>query len=178
MMIIGHTLVWHSQTPRWVFEQANGQPATRDTLLARMRTHISAVVGHYKGRIRGWDVVNEALNNDGTLRQSPWLRIIGEDYIAKAFQYAHEADPTAELYYNDYDLDSASKRQGAVRLVKSLLAQGIPVAAVGLQGHYKLRWPSIAEIDSTIRAFSDLGVKVAITELDVDVLPAWKNQPT
>jgi len=178
MMVVGHTLVWHSQTPRWVFQGADGQPATRDTLLARMRNHINAVVGRYKGRIRGWDVVNEALNNDGTLRQSPWLRIIGDDYIAKAFQYAHEADPGAELYYNDYDLDSASKRQGAVRLVKSLLAQGIPIAAVGLQGHYKLRWPSTAEIDSTIRAFADLGVKVAITELDVDVLPSWKGQPT
>jgi endo-1,4-beta-xylanase len=178
MMVIGHTLVWHSQTPRWVFDGVDGKPATRDTLLARMRAHINGVVGRYKGRIRGWDVVNEALNNDGTLRQSPWLRIIGEDYIAKAFQYAHEADPSAELYYNDYDLDSASKRHGAVRLVKSLLAQGIPVAGVGLQGHYKLSWPSTAEIDSTIRAFSDLGVKVAITELDVDVLPSWRNQPT
>jgi endo-1,4-beta-xylanase len=171
MQIIGHTLVWHGQTPRWVFQDAAGGPASRDSLLARMRSHIRAVMGRYKGRIHGWDVVNEALNDDGTLRQSPWLRIIGEDYIAKAFQFAHEVDPAAELYYNDFDLDYAPKRAGAVRLVQSLLAQGVPLSGVGLQGHYKLERPSLAEIDSTIGGFARLGVKVNITELDIDVLP-------
>jgi endo-1,4-beta-xylanase len=171
MQIIGHTLVWHSQTPRWVFQDPNGAPVSRDTLLARMRSHIVAVMGRYKGRIHGWDVVNEALNEDGTLRQSPWLRIIGEDYIARAFRFAHEVDPAAELYYNDFDLDYAPKRAGAVRLVQALIAQGVPVSGVGLQGHYKLERPTLAEVDSTIAAFARLGVKVNITELDVDILP-------
>jgi len=171
MFVIGHTLVWHSQTPRWVFQDASGKPVTRDTLLARMRDHIHTVVGRYKGRIKGWDVVNEALNEDGTLRRSPWLTIIGEDYIAKAFQFAHEADPAAELYYNDYSVENAAKRSGAVRLIRELKAQGIPVAAIGLQGHDKMDWPTPAQQDSTIVALARLGVKVNITELDVDVLP-------
>ena len=117
MFIVGHTLVWHSQTPRWVFEDANGNPLGRDSLLARMREHIHTVVGRYKGRIKGWDVVNEALNEDGSLRMSPWRRIIGDDYVAKAFEYAREADPDAELYYNDYSVENAPKRNGAVTLV-------------------------------------------------------------
>ena len=171
LAVIGHTLVWHSQTPRWVFQDASGQPVSRDTLLARMRDHILGVVGRYKGRIKGWDVVNEALNEDGTLRKSPWYNIIGEDYIAKAFQFAHEADPSAELYYNDYSLENAAKRAGAVALIENLQAQGIKVSAVGLQGHYKMGWPTPAAVDSTIDAFTALGVKVSITELDVDVLP-------
>jgi endo-1,4-beta-xylanase len=122
MFVIGHTLVWHNQTPRWVFQNAAGQPLSRDELLARMKEHISTVVGRYKGRINGWDVVNEALNDDGTLRQSPWMRIIGPDYIAKAFEFAHEADPAAQLYYNDYNLDIPAKRDGVIRLVRSLQA--------------------------------------------------------
>ena len=172
MFIVGHTLGWHSQTPRWVFQNADGTPVSRDTLLNRLRDHIFTVVGRYKGRIQGWDVINEALNEDGTLRQSPWLTIIGEDYITKAFQWAHEADPAAELYYNDYSLENAPKRNGAVALIKRLQAAGVPVAAVGLQGHDKMDWPSPALQDSTIRAFAATGVKVMITELDVDVLPA------
>jgi endo-1,4-beta-xylanase len=171
MFIVGHTLVWHNQTPAWVFRGPDGGPASRDSLLARMRTHIQAVVGRYAGRIRGWDVVNEAVDEDGTLRQTPWLRIIGPDYIALAFRYAHEADPRAELYYNDYSLEQPAKRAGAVRLIRSLLEQGVPVTAVGMQGHHKLDWPTYAAEDSTIDAFAALGVKVAITELVVDVLP-------
>jgi endo-1,4-beta-xylanase len=171
MFVIGHTLVWHSQTPRWVFQDASGNTVTRDTLLSRMRDHIHTVVGRYKGRVKGWDVVNEALNEDGTLRKSPWLTIIGEDFIAKAFQFAHEADPAAELYYNDYSVENAAKRNGAVRLISKLKADGVPVAAIGLQGHDKMDWPTPAQQDSTIAALSRLGVKVNITELDVDVLP-------
>jgi endo-1,4-beta-xylanase len=171
MFIVGHTLVWHNQTPRWVFQDANGKPVGRDMLLARMRDHIHTVVGRYKGRIKGWDVVNEALDEDGTLRRSPWLMIIGDDYIAKAFEYAHEADPAAELYYNDYSVENAAKRNGAVRLITKLKAQGVPVAAIGLQGHDKMDWPTPAQQDSTIVALAKLGVKVNITELDVDVLP-------
>ena len=176
MFIVGHTLVWHSQVPDWVFQDAAGKPVSRDTLLNRMRDHIHTVVGRYKGRIDGWDVVNEALNEDGTLRQSPWLKIIGEDYIAKAFQFAHEADPEAELYYNDYSLENAPKRDGAVRLVKSLQDQGIPVTGIGTQQHLKMDWPSVAQVDSSITAFAKLG-KVMVTELDIDVLPrATTNQ--
>ena len=171
MFVVGHNLVWHQQTPRWVFEDSGGRPVSRDTLLARLRDHIHTVVGRYRGRIKGWDVVNEALNDDGTLRRTPWLTILGEDYLAAAFRFAHEADPDAELYYNDYELESAPKRQGAVELIRRLRDQGIPIAAVGLQNHDRLDWPSPAQEDSTIDAFAALGVRVMITELDVDVLP-------
>jgi endo-1,4-beta-xylanase len=172
MFVVGHTLVWHSQTPRWVFENAQGQPLTRDELLARMKEHISTVVGRYKGRIKGWDVVNEALNEDGTLRQSPWFRIIGPDYIEKAFQFAREADPSAQLYYNDYNLDYPAKRDGAVRLVRSLQERGVRIDGVGSQAHHKLTTPTVAQIDSSLRMLAATGVKVHITELDVDMLPA------
>jgi endo-1,4-beta-xylanase len=171
MFIVGHTLVWHNQTPRWVFQDEAGNPVSRDTLLARMRDHIHTVVGRYKGRIKGWDVVNEALNEDGTMRQTLWMKIIGEDYLAKAFEFAHEADPQCELYYNDYSLENEAKRTGAVQLIKKLKAQGVPVYGVGLQGHNNLEWPTVEQQDATIAAFAALGVKVMITELDIDVLP-------
>jgi endo-1,4-beta-xylanase len=171
MAVFGHVLVWHNQTPRWVFEDSSGNPVSRDTLLGRMRDHILTVVGRYRGRIAGWDVVNEAVDEDGSLRRTPWLTIIGEDYLAKAFQYAHEADPGAELYYNDYSLENAPKREGALTLVRRLLADGVPVSGVGLQGHAHLDWPSVEQEDTTIAAFAGLGVKVEITELDIDVLP-------
>jgi endo-1,4-beta-xylanase len=171
MFIVGHTLVWHHQTPKWVFEDAKGNPVDRETLLKRMREHIQAVVGRYKGRVNGWDVVNEALNDDGTLRQTPWLKIIGEEYIAKAFEFAHEADPKADLQYNDFSLENEAKRNGAIELIRKLRAQGVPVTGVGLQGHYNIDWPSVDQLDAAIAAFAKLGVKVMITELDVDVLP-------
>lgn len=176
MWIIGHTLVWHNQTPAWVFQNDHGQPVDRATLLDRMHDHIRTVVGRYKGRINGWDVVNEALNEDGTLRQSPWLKIIGEDYIAKAFEFAHEADPHAELYYNDYSLENEAKREGAIALIRKLQAQGVPVAGIGLQGHVKMDWPSAEQEDAAITAFAALGIKVNISELDVDVLPRATRQ--
>ena len=177
MFIIGHNLVWHSQVPKWVFEDDKGNPISRDALLARLRDHIRTVVGRYKGRINGWDVVNEVVADDGTLRQSPWLKILGEDYIAQAFRSAHEADPQAELYYNDYSLQNEAKRKGALELVKKLKAEGVPITGVGLQDHVSMDWPSAEQIDQTITEFGNLGVKVMITELDVDVLPsATKNQ--
>jgi endo-1,4-beta-xylanase len=172
MFVIGHTLIWHSQTPEWVFRDEKGNPVDRETLLQRMKDHISTVVGRYKGRIGGWDVVNEALNEDGTLRQSPWLKIIGEDYLLKAFQFAHETDPKAELYYNDFSLENAPKRDGAITLIKKLQSQGAHITAVGLQGHYKMDWPKVEDVEATILAFSKLGVKVVFTEVDVDLLPA------
>lgn len=176
MFIIGHNLVWHSQTPAWVFQDEKGTPLTRDALLARMRDHILTVVGRYKGRIGGWDVVNEALNDDGTLRQSNWYKIIGEDYLAKAFQYAHEADPKAELYYNDYSLENPARRKGAVGLIRKLKAEGVPITAVGSQEHNHMDTPSAEDVDATIAAFEALGVKVNITELDIDVLPRASAQ--
>jgi endo-1,4-beta-xylanase len=171
MFIIGHTLVWHSQTPRWVFSDGAGRPVSRDTLLARMRDHIQTVVARYRGRIKGWDVVNEALNEDGTLRATPWLQIIGKDYLVKAFEFARAADPEAELYYNDYSLENAPKRIGAIELVRQLRAAGATVHGIGSQGHNRMDWPTVAQQDSTIAAFASLGLQVMITELDVDVLP-------
>ncbi|HUP04840.1 MAG TPA: endo-1,4-beta-xylanase [Bryobacteraceae bacterium] len=178
MFIVGHNLVWHSQVPAWVFQDDKGQPLTRDALLQRLHDHIMTVVGRYKGRINSWDVVNEALNEDGTMRRSRWLQIIGDDYIIKAFQFAHEADPKAELYYNDYNLENEPKRNGAVELVKKLKAAGVPITGVGLQGHDDMEWPTIEQQDATIAAFKALGVKVSISELDVDVLPKASRQPT
>jgi endo-1,4-beta-xylanase len=133
MFVVGHTLVWHSQVPAWVFTDSSGNPVDRETLLARMRGHIRTVVGRYKGRVKGWDVVNEALAEDGSLRDSPWRRIIGDDYIAKAFQFAHEADPAAQLYYNDYGIEAGAKRDGAIALFKGLKAARVPVTGVGIQ---------------------------------------------
>ncbi len=172
MFVIGHTLVWHSQTPEWLFKDDAGNPVDRSTLLDRMREHIQTVVGRYKGRVKGWDVVNEALADDGTLRDSPWLRIIGEDYIAKAFQFAHEADPSAELYYNDYGIEGGAKRDAAIALMKKLKAEGVPVTGIGIQGHMSLDWPPVEMLDETISSYGDLGLKVMVTELDVDVLPS------
>ena len=177
MFIVGHTLVWHNQTPRWVFEGADGRPASRDTLIARMRDHILTVVGRYKGRVNGWDVVNEALNDDGTMRRTPWDTIIGDDYVAMAFRLAHEADPSAQLYYNDYSVVNAPKRQGVVALIRKLQAEGVPVTGIGIQGHWNLVFPTLPQLDSTITAFSGVGVKVMITELDVDVLPPAMRSP-
>lgn len=178
MFIIGHTLVWHNQTPKWVFEDDKGQPLTREALLARLKDHIDKVVGRYKGRINGWDVVNEALNEDGSMRQSPWMKIIGDDYIELAFRYAHEADPKAELYYNEYNLENEPKRKGAIALIRKLKAAGVPVHAIGLQGHDNLEWPTAEQQDATITAFEHLGVKVNITELDITVLPNPRKQET
>jgi endo-1,4-beta-xylanase len=176
MFTVGHCLVWHNQVPAWVFRDEAGNLVDRETLLKRMHDHISTVVGRYKGRIQSWDVVNEALNDDGTLRQSLWLKIIGDDYIAKAFQYAHEADPQAQLTYNDYSLENEAKRSGALALIAKLKAQGVPVTSVGLQGHNSLEWPSVEDEDRTVSAFAKLGVKVVISELDIDVLPHATRQ--
>ena len=168
MFIVGHTLVWHSQTPRWVFQGEGTDAATREVLLKRMRDHIHTVVGRYKGRIKSWDVVNEALNEDGSLRQSSWLRIIGEDYIAKAFEFAHEADPDAELRYNDYSIENEPKRRGAIALVKKLQAQKVPIHGLGSQTHANLSWPSAELLDAALTEFATLGIPISITELDVN----------
>jgi endo-1,4-beta-xylanase len=171
LFTIGHTLVWHQQVPDWVFQDDHGKRLGREALLARLHDHIATVVGRYRGKIAGWDVVNEALADDGSLRQTPWLQIIGPDYIEKAFEFAHEADPAAELYYNDYSLENPEKRRGALALVARLKAKGVPIVAVGLQDHNSLDWPSAQLEDETLSDFARLGVKLNISELDVDVLP-------
>jgi endo-1,4-beta-xylanase len=175
MHMVGHTLVWHSQTPGWVYRDENGGFLDREGLLERMRDHIHTVVGRYKGRFHAWDVVNEALNDDGTLRESHWYNIIGKDYLIKAFEYAREADPDAELLYNDYSLENPAKREGAIRLIRYLQENGAPVTGIGTQGHWHPREPSLAQIEKTIVEFGALGIDVTITELDIDVLPAAWN---
>ncbi|MCJ7543273.1 MAG: endo-1,4-beta-xylanase [Phycisphaerae bacterium] len=171
MTVIGHTLLWHQMTPQWVFQGDDGAPATRELLLSRLTEHIQTVVGRYRGKVRGWDVVNEAIANSGPdeLRDSPWRRILGDDYVVEAFRLAAAADPSTELYYNDYNLEDPAKRDKTVRLIRRLQAAGIRVTAVGTQGHWKLQSPTLEEIEKTIQTFAALGVKVNITELDMSL---------
>jgi endo-1,4-beta-xylanase len=221
LYLVGHTLVWHSQTPNWVFAGTNPPPpasgvpppdfgdhpntpppawrsntnavgtnllrrgrfprgfgrfgytgprASREELLQRMKEHIHTVVGRYKGKIKVWDVVNEAIADRGTnvLRNSPWSEIIGPDFIAKAFEYAHEADPDAILRYNDYGLEDPAKRAKCIALIKSLQAQGVPVMAIGSQTHVSVSAPSFEEMDRTLTDLESLGLPIHITELDVN----------
>jgi endo-1,4-beta-xylanase len=185
LYLIGHTLVWHSQTPNWVFAGTNPPPVTTNTpgrgaysgprasrteLLARMRDHIHTVVGRYRGRIKVWDVVNEAVADGGTnvLRNSLWHDIIGPDFIAKAFEYAHEADPDAILRYNDYGLENPSKRRKLITLIRSLQAQQVPVHAIGSQTHVNVSTPSFEGMDQCLTELAALGLPIHITELDVN----------
>ena len=170
MQIVGHNLVWHSQTGAWVFQGADGKPADRDTLLARMRDHIRTVVGRYKGKIHGWDVVNEAIDEDGSLRKSPWQVGIGDDYVAKAFEFAHDADPDAELYYNDFNLEKPAKRAGVITLVRDLQARKRRIDGIGNQAHWRLDTPAIDEIDRALVELHATGLKVMYSELDINLL--------
>jgi GH35 family endo-1,4-beta-xylanase len=170
MVIIGHNLCWHSQLPGWVSQPEQGQPTlTKDVLMARLKRHIMTVAGHYKGKVKGWDVVNEAINDgEGGYRQSIFYRVIGKEFLAWAFKWAHEADPDAELYYNDYNLDANDKKRAtAIELVKYLREQGAVINGIGMQCHYNMEVPTTAKIDETIGLFSELGLKVHVTELDV-----------
>lgn len=171
MVIVGHVLTWHSQTPDWVFEDADGEPLTREALLARMKEHIETLMTRYKGRIGYWDVVNEALADDGSMRKNKWYRIIGEDWVARAFEFAHATDPEAGLIYNDYSLSNPAKRDGAVRLIKSLQEQGLKVDGIGMQCHYHMHTPALKDLEESIIAFGGLGLQVHVTELDINVLP-------
>lgn len=172
LTVYGHCLVWHSQPAKWMFTDSKGQPANRPLLISRMREHIYNVVGRYKGRIKGWDVVNEAVNDDGTLRDTLFCRLIGPDYIKLAFRFAHEADPDAELYINDFSMAKPKKREAYCRIVKELQAEGLRIDGIGMQSHCGLDYPDMAEYEKSIKAFAALGVKVMITELDVNVLPS------
>jgi endo-1,4-beta-xylanase len=171
MFVVGHVLVWHSQTPDWVFQDSLGKPLTRDALISRMKDHISTVVGHFKGRVKGWDVLNEAVNEDGSLRKTKWLEIIGKDYIQLAFQFANSADPGAELYYNDYNNELPAKREGIIPIIKDLKEKGVRIDGMGIQGHWHLDSPDLKVIDESISKYAALGLKVMITEMEVNVLP-------
>ena len=171
--VLGHMLVWHFVTRKWFFESPDGKPLPRDQALANLKSYISTVVGHYKGRIKAWNVVNEAISDaDGEyLKDTPALRAIGPDYVEKAFEFAHAADPNAELYYNDYNIEQPEKLEKTLKLVRSLQAKNIRIDAVGLQGHWLIDWPPTETIENGIEALAKTGVKVMITELDIDVLP-------
>lgn len=176
MCIIGHTLIWHSQAPKWFFVDEKGEPVSRGVLIERMRTHITTIVERYKGRVKGWDVVNEAINDDGTWRESPFFKIIGKEYIKLAFQFAHDADPDAELYYNDYSMALEARRNAVVKMINELREEGVKVAGIGMQGHLGMDFPSVEEFEKSIIAFSQVGCKVMITELDLSILPSpWSK---
>jgi endo-1,4-beta-xylanase len=169
----GHTLVWHNQTPDWIFTNSNGDTVSKEVLLGRLKDHITAVVTRYKGTIYAWDVANEVISDrpGEYLRPSPWLRICGEEFIAKAFQWAHEADPNAQLFYNDYNEISPVKREKIYRLVKGLKDAGVPIHGLGMQAHWAVNEPSEGQLDSTFSRFASLGLKLQITELDISVYP-------
>jgi len=172
---IGHCLVWHEQTPAWVFEDESGNLLCKDDMISRMEDHIEKVAGRYKGRIGGWDVVNEAFSEDGTYRESKWYKAAGKDFIKSAFRKADEVDPGAELYYNDYNVWKASKRRRILELAKEMKAEGIRIDGIGMQGHYMLDRPTLEEIEQGIIEIAEAGFKVMFTELDVDVLPRPSN---
>ncbi|UEG52264.1 endo-1,4-beta-xylanase [Mucilaginibacter daejeonensis] len=170
MKVRGHTLCWHAQTPRWLFVDSAGKDVSKEVLLKRLHDHINEVVTRYKGKIYAWDVVNEAIADDSTyLRRSKWYQICGEDFIAKAFEYAHEADPKAILFYNDYNTEIPAKREKILKLLKSLIAKKVPINGVGLQAHWSVSTPSREELERSIKEFSALGLQVQFTELDISV---------
>ena len=166
MFIVGHTLIWHSQLSPFVKNIKSG-----DSLLLFMTNHISTVAGRYAGKINSWDVVNEALNEDGSLRNSIFLEKLGEDYIRKAFELAAKAAPNTELYYNDYNIEQPKKRAGAIALIKKLKAGGTRIDGVGIQGHWSIQGPSLTDIENSIWEYSALGLKISFTELDLTCLP-------
>jgi endo-1,4-beta-xylanase len=169
LAVNGHALLWHKQCPDWFFME-NGRQAGRERVLQRLRAHIAGVAGHFAGRVQSWDVVNEAIDDGNEyLRKTQWLNSIGEDFIAEAFIAAHKADPQAELYYNDYDIERQPKRDKALRLIRDLQQRGAPIHGIGIQGHWKLDHIPFQDIEDAIVAFHAEGMKVMITELDIDV---------
>ncbi len=171
LRVRGHNLCWHNQTPRWLFKDSSGNNVSKEVLLQRLKDHITTVVSRYKGKIYAWDVVNEAVADDSAhyLRPSLWYQICGEDFIAKAFEYAHAADPKAVLFYNDYNTEVPAKREKIYKMLKGLLDQGVPVQGIGLQAHWSVTNPSQEELEKSIKLFSSLGLQVQITELDISV---------
>jgi len=177
MFIVGHTLVWHNQCPAWFFINAAGKPNSKEEQIERLRSHIEAVAGRYAGRVHAWDVVNEVIDNDGSYRPTTWVNAFGNgDTLVKyAFKFAAQYAPNTELYYNDFNAWRPEKRDGIVRLVKTLQKEGIRIDGVGMQGHWGLNYPKTKYIEDAIDSFAACSVKVMITELDVDVLPLTKE---
>jgi endo-1,4-beta-xylanase len=171
MRMRGHTLVWHNQTPKWLFEDADGKQVSKEVLLQRIHQHIDSVVGRYKGKVFAWDVVNEAISDgkDEFYRPSLFFQICGEEYIEKAFQWAHAADSNALLFYNDYNETDPVKRKKIIELVNRLRGTGIPIHGIGLQAHWSIFSPSEEVLDKTLQDFSNVGLPLHITELDVSV---------
>lgn len=170
LKVRGHTLCWHAQAPSWMFVDAAGKPATKELLLQRLKSHVQTVVSRYKGKVYAWDVVNEVIADDTTfLRKTKWTDITGDEFIEHAFRYAHEADPKAILFYNDYNTEIPAKREKIYRLLKGLLDKGVPVHGVGLQAHWSISSPSREELEKSIQMFSSLGLQIQFTELDVSV---------
>ncbi|HZG26793.1 MAG TPA: endo-1,4-beta-xylanase [Chitinophagaceae bacterium] len=179
LKVRGHNLLWHEQTPPWLFKDKDGKTVSKEVLLARLKDHINTVVTRYKGKIYAWDVVNEAIDDDSSkfLRNSPWYQITGEEFIAKAFEYAHAADPDAQLFYNDYNTETPEKRDRIYRLLKQLLDARVPVHAVGLQGHWSIyNDPTEQNLRDAISKFASLGLKVQVTELDISIYRWEKNR--
>lgn len=177
MFIVGHTLVWHNQTPDWFFQDENGHPNTPEAQVEQLRNHIEQVAGRYAGRVHAWDVVNEVIDNDGSYRSTTWVNGIGsgDELVKLAFTFASEYAPGTELYYNDFNAWRPAKRDGIARLVRMLQNEGIRIDGVGMQGHWGLNYPKNQYIEAAIDTFASLGVKVMITELDVDVLPLTRE---
>lgn len=170
LKIRGHCLVWHTQAPRWLFRGPDGKFVNKEILLGRLQNHINTVVSRYKGKIYAWDVVNEVIADDTAyFRKSPLYEIAGEEFIEKAFQYAHQADPKAILFYNDYNTENPVKREKIYRMLKRLLSRGVPIHGVGLQAHWSITTPSREELEKSIEMFSSLGLAIQFTELDISV---------
>lgn len=171
MFILGHCLIWHSQLAPWFPVDENGNQVDAETLKQRMRDHIYTVVGRYKGRVHAWDVVNEAIVEDGSYRNSPFYQILGEEFIPLAFQWAHEADPDAQLYYNDYGMNVPGRRDTVVKMVNDMKKRGLRIDAIGMQGHMGMDYPDFDEFEKSIEAFASTGCNVMITEWDMSALP-------
>ncbi len=169
--VYGHALIWHSQLAPWFPYDDNGKLVSKQEMRKRMKDHIYTVVGRYKGRIKGWDVVNEVIEDDGTFRKSPFYQVLGEEYIELAFKYAHEADPNVELYLNDYNMKDRPKCDAYVRLVNKLKKRGVRIDAIGMQGHMGMDYPTIEEYEKSINDFASTGCKVMITEWEMSALP-------
>jgi len=178
LKIRGHNLCWHNQTPRWLFVDSAGQKVSKEVLLQRLKEHITTVVNRYKGIVYAWDVVNEVISDKPGeyFRNSEWYQVCGEDFVAKAFEYAHAADPQALLFYNDYNEIDAGKREKIYKLVKQLKDAGVPIHGLGLQGHWAINEPLEPQLDSTLARFAQLDLKLQVTELDISVYPKEHNR--
>jgi endo-1,4-beta-xylanase len=178
LRVRGHNLCWHEQAPKWFFTDSSGKLVSKEVLLKRLKDHITTVVNRYKGKIYAWDVVNEAVddNPDNLLRHDLFYKICGPEYVAKAFEYAHTADPNAVLFYNDYNLDRKEKVDRVYRLLKQLKDEGVPVDAVGLQGHWSIYEPSKEQLEYALNKLASLGLKIQITELDMSLYKWEKNR--